>query len=35
MSVFLVPYLVASYDQAYRMFNGEIGARLLRFSNGF
>src|SRR5947208_1339379 len=28
MSVFLVPYLVASYDQAYRMFNGEIGARL-------
>jgi tripartite ATP-independent transporter DctP family solute receptor len=28
MSVFLVPYLVASYDQAYRMFNGEVGARL-------
>jgi TRAP-type transport system periplasmic protein len=28
MSVFLVPYLVASYDQAYRMFNGAIGARL-------
>src|SRR5437773_6568818 len=28
MSVFLVPYLVASYDQAYKMFNGEIGARL-------
>ena len=28
MSVFLVPYLVASYDQAYRMFNGAIGTRL-------
>jgi len=28
MSVFLVPYLVASYDQAYRMFNGQIGERL-------
>src|SRR5690242_2232236 len=28
MSVFLVPYLVASYDQAYRMFNGAIGERL-------
>ncbi len=28
MSVFLVPYLVSSYDQAYRMFNGAIGARL-------
>ena len=28
MSVFLVPYLVASYEQAYRMFNGVIGERL-------
>jgi len=28
MSVFLVPYLVGSYDQAYRMFNGQIGERL-------
>jgi tripartite ATP-independent transporter DctP family solute receptor len=28
MSVFLVPYLVASYEQAYRMFNGAIGTRL-------
>src|SRR5260370_5010939 len=28
MSVFLVPYLVASYDQAYRMFNGTIGTSL-------
>jgi tripartite ATP-independent transporter DctP family solute receptor len=28
MGVFLVPYLVRSYDQAYRMFNGEIGDRL-------
>src|SRR5260370_33714337 len=28
MSVFLVPYLAASYAQAYRMFNGAIGARL-------
>src|SRR5216684_4447781 len=28
MSVFLVPYLVASYDQAYRMFNGAVGTRL-------
>src|SRR5713101_4032174 len=27
MSVFLVPYLVASYDQAYRMFNGTVGER--------
>jgi TRAP-type C4-dicarboxylate transport system substrate-binding protein len=26
--VFLVPYLVASYEQAYKMFNGEIGAKL-------
>jgi tripartite ATP-independent transporter DctP family solute receptor len=25
MGVFLVPYLVSSYDQAYKMFNGEIG----------
>src|SRR5580700_678074 len=28
MSVFLVPYLVKSYDQAYRMFNGKIGDQL-------
>jgi TRAP-type transport system periplasmic protein len=28
MGVFLVPYLVASYAQAYKMFNGEIGKRL-------
>ena len=28
MGVFLVPYLVASYDQAYKMFNGAIGDRL-------
>src|SRR5260370_19856417 len=28
MAVFLVPYLVSSYDQAYRMFNGAIGERL-------
>src|SRR5438477_7646874 len=28
MGVFLVPYLVASYDQAYRMFNGQVGERL-------
>src|SRR5437868_2203913 len=28
MGVFLVPYLVQSYDQAYRMFNGQIGERL-------
>ena len=27
MAVFLVPYLVASYAQAYSMFNGEIGDR--------
>src|SRR4051795_11649724 len=27
MGVFLVPYLVSSYDQAYKMFNGEIGNR--------
>jgi TRAP-type C4-dicarboxylate transport system substrate-binding protein len=25
MGVFLVPYLVRSYDQAYRLFNGKIG----------
>src|SRR3954467_12673811 len=30
MGVFLVPYLVASYEQAYKMFNGEIGDRLDR-----
>ena len=30
MGVFLVPYLVQSYAQAYKMFNGEIGARLDR-----
>ena len=28
MGVFLVPYLVASYEQAYKMFNGEIGDKL-------
>ena len=28
MGVFLVPYLVRSYDQAYRMFNGAVGDRL-------
>ena len=28
MGVFLVPYLVRSYDQAYRMFNGAIGDEL-------
>jgi tripartite ATP-independent transporter DctP family solute receptor len=30
MGVFLVPYLVKSYDQAYRMFNGAIGDHLDR-----
>ena len=28
MGVFLVPYLVASYEQAYKMFNGQIGDKL-------
>src|ERR1700724_1263976 len=28
MGVFLVPYLVRSYDQAYRLFNGKIGEKL-------
>src|SRR5438105_14697824 len=28
LGVFLVPYLVASYDQAYKMFNGQVGERL-------
>jgi TRAP-type transport system periplasmic protein len=28
MGVFLVPYLVRSYDQAYRMFNGKVGQSL-------
>jgi tripartite ATP-independent transporter DctP family solute receptor len=28
MGVFLVPYLIATYDQAYKMFNGQIGERL-------
>lgn len=28
MSVFLVPYLISSYDQAYRLFNGDVGAKL-------
>src|ERR1700731_1862066 len=28
MGVFLVPYLIASYDQAYKLFNGEVGDRL-------
>jgi tripartite ATP-independent transporter DctP family solute receptor len=30
MGVFLVPYLVASYDQAYRLFNGKTGDALDR-----
>src|SRR5689334_10537267 len=30
MAVFLVPYLIASYTQAYKMFNGQIGERLDR-----
>jgi tripartite ATP-independent transporter DctP family solute receptor len=30
MGVFLVPYLVKSYEQAYKMFNGGIGDRLDR-----
>lgn len=30
MGVFLVPYLVASYDQAYKLFNGKIGDALDR-----
>ena len=34
MGVFLVPYLVASYDQAYKMFNGEIGDRLDKAVSG-
>jgi tripartite ATP-independent transporter DctP family solute receptor len=28
MGVFLVPYLIATYDQAYKMFNGQVGDRL-------
>jgi tripartite ATP-independent transporter DctP family solute receptor len=28
MGVFLVPYLVRSYDQAYRLFNGKVGDAL-------
>jgi tripartite ATP-independent transporter DctP family solute receptor len=28
MGVFLVPYLIKNYDQAYRMFNGAVGERL-------
>src|SRR3981189_3729228 len=28
MGVFLVPYLIASYDQAYTMFTGTVGDRL-------
>jgi tripartite ATP-independent transporter DctP family solute receptor len=28
MGVFLVPYLIASYDQAYKLFNGATGERL-------
>ena len=28
MGVFLVPYLISSYDQAYKMFNGAVGDRL-------
>lgn len=28
MAVFLVPYLISSYDQAYRLFNGKVGDQL-------
>ena len=28
MGLFLVPYLVSSYDQAYKLFNGEVGDQL-------
>ena len=28
MAVFLVPYLVSSYDQAYKIFNGKLGDQL-------
>jgi tripartite ATP-independent transporter DctP family solute receptor len=28
MAVFLVPYLVSSYDQAYKIFNGKVGDQL-------
>ena len=28
MGIFLVPYLVKNYDQAYKMFNGPIGDKL-------
>jgi len=28
MGVFLVPYLISSYDQAYKMFNGTVGDQL-------
>ena len=30
MAVFLVPYLVSSYDQAYKIFNGKVGDQLDR-----
>jgi tripartite ATP-independent transporter DctP family solute receptor len=30
MGVFLVPYLIKSYEQAYKMFNGSVGDRLDR-----
>ncbi|HXZ02598.1 MAG TPA: TRAP transporter substrate-binding protein [Stellaceae bacterium] len=30
MGVFLVPYLIRSYDQAYRLFNGKVGDALDR-----
>lgn len=30
MGVFLVPYLVSSYDQAYKAFNGDVGDQLDR-----
>jgi tripartite ATP-independent transporter DctP family solute receptor len=28
MCVFLTPYLVSSYDQAYKLFNGNVGAKM-------
>jgi tripartite ATP-independent transporter DctP family solute receptor len=30
MAVFLVPYLISSYDQAYKIFNGKLGDQLDR-----
>lgn len=28
MGVFLVPYLISSYDQSYRLLNGDVGAKM-------